>query len=112
MYPDLVKVKIALDNGEVLGFECQGYIMAHQDERNIDDIGITIDEARDRVSKNIKIETEGMAYIPKDNKTEVLCYEFKGNYDNRNFLVYINAKTGAEEQILMLIESENGILTI
>lgn len=112
MYPDLVKVKIALDNGEVLGFECQGYIMAHQDERNIDDIGITIDEARERVSENIKIETEGMAYIPKDNKTEVLCYEFKGKFNNKTYLVYINAKTGNEERILILVESGEGTLTI
>ncbi len=27
MYPDLVKVKVALDNGEIVGFESKGYIM-------------------------------------------------------------------------------------
>ena len=43
---------------------------------------------------------------------EVLCYEFKGTYMNKNFIVYINAENGREEEILLLIESENGILTI
>ena len=65
-----------------------------------------------RFAVGIKIETEGMAYIPKDNKTEVLCYEFKGKFNNKTYLVYINAKTGNEERILILVESGEGTLTI
>ena len=30
IYPDLVKVSVALDNGEIVGFEAMGYLMAHQ----------------------------------------------------------------------------------
>ena len=29
VFPDLVKVKVALDNGEIIGFESRGYIMNH-----------------------------------------------------------------------------------
>ena len=29
MYPDLIKVKVALDNGEVLGMETTGYLNNH-----------------------------------------------------------------------------------
>jgi len=29
VYPDLIKVKIALDNGEVIGFESKGYLSNH-----------------------------------------------------------------------------------
>lgn len=28
-YPDLIKVKVALDNGEIVGFEANGYLMNH-----------------------------------------------------------------------------------
>ena len=33
-YPDLIKVKVALDNGEIVGFESNGYLMNHRD-RNL-----------------------------------------------------------------------------
>ena len=29
MYPDLIKVKVALDNGEILGIETTGYLNNH-----------------------------------------------------------------------------------
>ena len=37
---------------------------------------------------------------------------FKGKVDNRDFIVYINAETGKEEDILIIINTPNGILTI
>ena len=52
-----------------------------------------------------------MAIIPTEWKTEILCYEFKGKIDNTDFLVYINAETGREENILVIIDTPNGILT-
>lgn len=112
MYSDLIKIKIALDNGEILGFEANGYIMSHEEHRNLNSASLTLDEAREKVSKSIEITSEGLAAIPKDNKTEVLCYEFKGKFNGKNYIVYINATTGAEEKILILLETENGTLTL
>ncbi len=33
IYPDQVKVSVALDDGEVVGFEALGYLMAHTERR-------------------------------------------------------------------------------
>ena len=110
-YSDLIKVKVALDNGEILGMEAHGYMMNHK-HRRLDSPRLSSDEAKSRVNKHLKVDATTVALIPKDSKREVLCYEFKGNHSGRNFLVYINAQTGMEEQILMLIESEEGILTV
>lgn len=110
-YSDLIKVKVALDNGEILGMEAHGYMMNHK-HRSLDSPRLSYDEAKSRVNKHLKVDATTVALIPKDSKREVLCYEFKGNHSGRNFLVYINAQTGMEEQILMLIESEEGILTV
>ena len=110
-YSDLIKVKVALDNGEILGFEANGYIMNHK-HRDFAERTLTLMEAQERVNPHLSIDSTAVALIPKDNKQEVLCYEFKGNHNGRNFLIYINVQTGAEEQILMLIESEDGILTV
>ena len=85
--------------------------MNHQ-HRNLENIELSEEEAKSHINKHLTVDSSSIALIPKDSKKEVLCYEFKGNHNGRNFLIYINAKTGAEEQILMLIESEEGILTI
>ena len=111
MYPDLIKVKLALDNGEVLGFEAKGYLNSHT-QRNLPNEKITIGEARATLNPNLKILSEKKAVIPKDDKTEKYCYEFKGVIEDRNFLVYINVETGEEEEILVLLETEGGTLTI
>ena len=53
-----------------------------------------------------------MAIIPTKWKTEILCYEFKGKVDDTEFLVYINADTGKEENILVILDTPNGTLTM
>ncbi len=110
-YSDLIKVRIALDNGEILGMEAHGYLMNHK-EREFPEIKLSENEAREKVNPHLGIDSVSLAYIPKDNLEEVLCYEFQGIYNGRNFIIYINAENGREERILMLIESENGILTV
>ena len=110
-YPDLIKVKIALDNGEILGIETEGYLNSHTD-REFNKVNLTIDEARDKINSNLEILSEGMAIIPTEWKTEILCYEFKGKVDNREFLVYINCETGEEEDILVILDTPGGTLTV
>ena len=92
IYPDLIKVKVALDNGEVLGMEALGYLNAHT-TRTFSENTISIEEARTKLSDNVTIENERMAVIPLDDKTEKYCYEFEGRVENKQFLVYINAQT-------------------
>ena len=111
MYPDLIKVKIALDNGEVLGIETTGYLNSHQ-ERDISKIKISKEEAKKRLNKNLELISEGLAVIPTEWQTEILCYEFKGKIKETEFLVYINAENGNEEDILIITNTPNGTLTM
>ncbi|MEG2955388.1 MAG: germination protein YpeB [Clostridia bacterium] len=111
MYPDLIKVKIALDNGEVCSVETHGYIYNHKFKRDIKP-KISLAEAKSRITAKVNIESENLAIIPTESKSEVLTYEFKGKVNDKNFLIYINAQTGDEEKILLIIDSEKGILTM
>ena len=111
VYPDLIKVKIAMDNGEILGIESTGYLNSHEERTDIVP-NITIEKAKENLNKNLNIEAENLSIIPTEWKTEILCYEFKGKIDETEFLVYINAKTGKEENILVIRETPGGILTI
>ena len=110
MYPDLIKVKVALDNGEILGLECTGYLNNHT-QRDVSKVKITKEDAKKNLNKNLEIIDENMAVIPTEWKTEILCYEFKGKVDGKEFLVYINAENGKEEDILVITNTPNGTLT-
>lgn len=111
VYPDLVKLKIALDNGEIIGIESKGYLSAHT-ARTIPTPKVTEQQARSMINSRLNITSFGLAIIPTEFKTEIFCYEFKGKLGNRDFLVYINAETGKEENILMIIDTPRGILTM
>ena len=111
MYPDLIKVKIAMDTGECIGLEASGFLMNNKDRSQYTAI-ITEQQARESVSAFAEIDSVRLAVIPTDYMSEILCYELKGRIGNRNYLVYVNANTGVQEKILILLESENGILTI
>ena len=111
MYPDLIKLKIALDNGEVIGMETTGYLNSHH-ERELATPKISIEKAKQTLNKNLEIMSEGLAVIPTEWRTELLCYEFKGKVDGKEFLVYINSENGREEDILVIINTPNGTLTM
>lgn len=110
-YTDLVKVKVALDDGSIVGLETQSYLSSHR-ERNVAKPKITIEEAKAKLNPKLEILSEGMAIIPTDWKTELTTYEFKGKIDENEFLVYINVEDGKEEKIFMIIETPGGTLAI
>ncbi len=112
MYTDLIKVKIALDNGEMIGYEAQGYITNHTDQRTLPNISVSEQAARAKVRKDVTINKINYALIPLENGNSVYCYEFVGTLNEKNFLVYINVENGNEERILLLLENEDGTLTI
>ena len=111
IYPDLIKVKVALDNGEILGIETTGYLSNHE-ERILSKARLTMEEAKKNLNKNLNIQSETLAIIPTEYKTEILCYEFKGKIGDEEFMVYINANTGEEEDILVVYNTPNGVLTM
>lgn len=111
IYPDLIKVKIAMDNGEILGFESTGYLNSHT-TREVQEPKISVDEARAKINPSLEIESERLAIIPTEFQTELLCWEFKGTIGDRDFLLYVNVENGKEEDILVVINSDEGTFTM
>ena len=112
VYTDLVKVSVALDNGEICGYNSTGYVMNHH-SRTLSSPSVSLEEAKKAISPALKIKSEQMAIIPTAGLHEVTCYELLCSGKNEEeVLVYLNADTGMEEQILILLRSDNGVLTI
>lgn len=107
MYPDLIKVQIALDNGGIIGFEAHGYLMNHRERGKLVP-QITEEQALSKVPFDFKLEEINIALIPTEYADEFFCYEIKGNYMERAFAVYINAISGRQEEIMIIEKNENG----
>lgn len=112
IYPDMIKVSLALDNGEVVGVDSRGYLMSHH-RRDIPQPKLSEQEARSKVGRGLSLEGEGrLAIIPLETYEERLTWEFKGTMEDNTFLIYINALTGEQERILQLMSNDKGTLTM
>ncbi|MBR6186504.1 MAG: germination protein YpeB [Clostridia bacterium] len=107
LYPDLIKVQLRMDTAQVVGWEARGYLQNHTARPPLTPAW-TEDEARARVSARLDVDSSQLCLIPTDSG-EKLCYEFKGTYQGGTYLVYINAQTGRQEQLLKVVEENSGL---
>lgn len=105
LYPDSIVVKIALDNGEIIGFNAQEHLANHH-ERKIKQPKIKLEEAKELVNGQIKIHDEHLAIIQNELDEEVLVYEFLGERKDESYRIFINAETGSEEKVEKLTNTE------
>jgi spore germination protein len=110
LYSDLIKIWVDIESGEVIGFNFWNYLMSHE-ARQLEQPALSVEEAKGFVSDNLTVDSEGrLALIPMEDNSETLCYEFDGMYEGRRFIVYINAQTGEEEDVFLVIDTENGTM--
>lgn len=98
VYSDAVEVKVALDNGEILGLTAESYYKNHRD-RDIPEPEMSNEEAKKMVNPNVEIHEEGIAIIENDLGEEVLVYDFLGTYNNDTYRIFVNAMSGLEEKV-------------
>lgn len=110
-YPDLIKVSVNLNDGSIFSYDMRGFIMNHY-ERDIAAPKISEETAKQSVSPLLTIISSKLSVIPTKSKGEKLCYEFHCKTDsNQEVLVYIDTETGYEDEILLLLYSDDGVLT-
>lgn len=111
-YPDLVKARVSLSDGKVLDIDAAGYIRNHK-ARDIPDEKFDISYGRSTVPSSLKILSESRAVIPSYGKKEIFAFEYKcENEDGKHYIIYVGTQSGRQENILILIEDENGTLTM
>lgn len=112
IYPDLVKVTVALDNGEIIGYEALGYLMNHH-SRSLPQAKITVEQALESVSPDLRIEGgPQLALIPLETLEEVLTYEVKGRHGDEFFVNYVDVQTGELIRILQIVDTPDGRMAI
>ena len=108
LYPDLVKVQMRMDTGELVGLESNNYLMNHTQRKELSPV-LTQKQALARVSPQLTVTSACLCVIP-DRSSERLCWEFAGWWKENEYRVYIDALTGEEADVLMLIRSPQGAM--
>lgn len=111
MYPDLIKVSVCLEKGNVLSFDASGYISNHIERNNLN-VNLSEEDAKNVLNNQLSIIDTQLCVIPTEWATEQLCYEIHCKTDDgQDLLVYIDCQTGEEDNILILLYSDGGVLT-
>ena len=108
-YPDMVKLKISLDTGEVIGYEGLNYAFNHT-AREYEEPKISEEQAILNVSailENIEIR---LVTLPWNTVSEKVAYEIVGELDGEKYFVYVDAYNGDELNVLRMIDSNQGDL--
>ncbi len=111
-YPERITVSVALDNGEILRVDGSEWLKNKAVDRNLIPT-LTQTDAESILKPSLTVSDCRLVLLPTNDGKAILCYQFHvSNETDTQVLVFINAETGAEEEILILIETEQFRLTI
>ncbi|WP_027408605.1 germination protein YpeB [Anoxybacteroides tepidamans] len=105
VYPEAIKMKVALDDGTVVGFSARDYLSSpviHHFPKPV----LSLAEARAKINPNFKVMEERQAVITNNLNQEVLCYEFLGTLGDDTYQIFINAENGIEEKVEKMQNTE------
>jgi len=105
-YPDKLRITVALDKGQIIAYDATPYYAYHQKRSFVPKL--TLEQAKAKLRQGFQIKENRLAVIPVIGNKEVLAYEFRGIYQDEEYLVYINAQTGVEEKIQRIIKTPRG----
>lgn len=100
---ELIKVSLTMDNGELVGFDARNYWVNRYD-RKLGQPKLSASQARTKLAPRLKVQGEAQLSIVADRLSrERLAWEFKAQHDNQRYLVYIDAESGKELNVIRLI---------
>lgn len=108
IYPDKVTVRVALDNGEVVGLQARDHVFA----KKLLTPGkpkLTKEQAQKGLNPDFRIENHSLSVIENDMREPTLCHEFVGKVNDHRYRIYLNAETGLEESIEQIADAEKSL---
>ena len=104
LYPDLVQVGVALDDGAIVRVDASGYWMNHTARQ-----APAVDKSA-VPPQGLEILSERLAVIPTAGKNERWCREYLCRSATGKALCYVGCESGQVEELLLVVEGENGTL--
>ncbi len=104
-YPDMIRIRVCEEKGRVIGMDAKNYLVNHTERSYSTEL--SEGEARALLSEGLEVTASNRALIPYEGGDR-LCYEFACSYGEEEYLVYLDAETGAELELLRVRESARG----
>jgi len=111
LYSDLIKIKVAADDCSIIGFDQKNYLENHTRRYNLIP-SLTQEQAKQSLNSELDIKSSKLCLIPLYSGKEVLCYEYSGSFNNKDYLCYVNANNGHIEKIYLILKDKNRILAV
>ncbi|HYH02661.1 MAG TPA: PepSY1/2 domain-containing protein, partial [Bacillota bacterium] len=110
-YPELVKVQVAQDNGDVLGCDFVPYLTFNDpQQKTAPKPAQSKEQIQKTLNEHFKPNQIQLAQVLDEMYNKVLCYEVSGNQGGDRFLIYYNASTGKEEKIRRVDQDGNELI--
>lgn len=110
LYPDLVKLQISMSDGAVIGIEAGNYLRNHVG-RALETPALTGEDAAALINPRLGVESVRLCVIPGD-AGEKYCYEVSASSADGTYLIYIDAMTGAEVEIMQVVGDQDSTLVM
>lgn len=96
---DKIRVMLAMDNGELVGFDAKNYWI-NRHSRQYSKPALTADQARQRLAPRLKTDGQPRLAVIADRRSkERLTWEFQGAIDDQRFRVFVDTQSGEEVDI-------------
>lgn len=110
LYPDLVKLQVSMSDGAVIGIEAGNYLRNHV-ERALETPALTGEDAAALINPRLSVESVRLCVIP-GGAGEKYCYEVSASSADGTYLIYIDAMTGAEVEIMQVVGDQDSTLVM
>ncbi|MFD0670451.1 germination protein YpeB [Cohnella sp. GCM10027633] len=107
-YPDKVTVRIALDNGEAVGLQASDHVFAPK-LLSPGKPKTTKEQAQAGLNGDFRVREYRLSVIENGMRKLVLCHEFVGQINERDYRIFMNADNGLEETIEEIPDSAKPI---
>lgn len=113
-YGERISVTVALDDGSLLGMDGTEYLISHDPEADFAP-SLSADRADDVLREDLSVSAIDLSLLSGGDGKKTLCWQFtvserssgEGGADpSEKALVFINAHTGVEQEILLVSEGE------
>lgn len=107
LYPDLVKVKVDMEHGTVIGYDAIAYFTNHTN-RSLSKGSVTSESAKAKIDSSFQIKNSRIVLAPLEYNRQVVCHEFECERNGATYYIYFNVETGEEENILKVVKTSDG----
>ncbi len=100
IHTEMIRVMLAMDNGELVGYDARAYWVNHVD-RDLPEPQIGADEAAARTSPRLTVTGEPRLSLIADRRgQERLVWEVPGRVEDQHFRVFVDAMDGTEVDLI------------